>query len=297
MKIVYSIVIIIFFFHSQKSFSQGEIVDDFSLKSLPDWVWGGVEMKYSHEQDNRENGFAEIFSKGVVSGNGYIGKIYLKRPHLFTAGNYVSIMLKGVKNEATVSIQLLYDIDNNSTFNEDQDLILMSKPISMNFEGWKEIKVKLDQENFEIVSKFNDNFEVTEEDVLGVQLEFLAGNSYQKSKFESGIALISEIQNKEIFTDNEHSKSSSKESYFNTRNFPNPFNPTTTITYTLPQSTYVSLIVYDRLGREVQVLVDQNQDGGEHSIDFNANELPSGIYFYRIKTPENTEVRKMLLSK
>lgn len=296
MKIFSIIFIFLFLFLSQNSFSQGEIVDDFSLKSLPDWVWGGVEMKYSHEQDNKENGFAEILSKGEVSG-GYIGKIFLKRPHLFTAGNYVNIMLKGVKNDATVSVQLIYDIDNNNTFNEDQDLIMMSKPVSMNFEGWKEIKVKLDQENFEILSKFSDNFEVTEESVLGVQLEFEASNNYKKSKFESGIALISEIQNKEVFTDNESGNSSSKESYFKARNFPNPFNPSTTITYNLPQSTYVSLVIYDRLGREVQVLVDQNQDEGEHSVEFKAIEYPSGIYFYRIKTPEKTEVRKMLLSK
>jgi len=297
MKIFPIVFIIIFFFLSEKSYSQGEIVDDFSLKSLPGWVWGGVEMKYSHAQDNKENGFAEILSKDVITGSGYIGKTFLKKPHLFTAGNYVSVMLKGVKNEVTVSVQLIYDIDNNNTYNEDEDLALMSKPVSMNFEGWKEIKLKLDQENFELVSKFNDNFEVTEENVLGVQLEFKAGENYKRSKFESGIALISEIQNKEVFTDSEHNNSSSKESYFKTRNYPNPFNPSTTITYILPQSTYVSLIIFDRLGREVQVLVDQNQDGGEHSVEFNANQYPSGIYFYRIKTPEKTEVRKMLFTK
>ncbi|MEO6693924.1 MAG: T9SS type A sorting domain-containing protein [Ignavibacteria bacterium] len=297
MKIYSIIFIIISFFLSQQSFSQGETVDDFSVKSLPDWVWGGVEMKYSHAQDNKENGFAEILSKDAISGNGYIGKIFLKKSFLFTAGNYVNIMLKGVKNDASVTIQLIYDIDNNSTFNADQDLVLKSKSVSMNYHGWKEIKLKLDQDNFEIISKFSDNFEVTEEDVLGVQLEFEAGNNYKKSMFESGIALISEIPNKEIFTESSPPNSSSKESYFKTRNFPNPFNPFTTITYTLPQSTSVSVIVYDRLGREIQVLIDQNQDGGEHSVEFNANEYPSGIYFYRIKTPEKTEVRKMLLSK
>lgn len=297
MKIFPIVVIIISILLSQNSFSQGEIVDDFSLKSLPDWVWGGVEMKYSHEQDNKENGFAEIFSKNVITGSGYIGKTFLKRPHLFTAGNYVNVMLKGFKNDVTVKIQLVYDIDNDNSYTEDEDLALTSKPISMDFAGWKEIKVKLDQENFEIISKFKDNFEVTEENVLGIQLEFEAGDKYKRSKFESGIALISEIQNKEIFTDSDPSNSSSQESYFKARNYPNPFNPSTTITYILPHSTYVTLSIYDRLGREVEILVDQNQDQGEHSVEFNANEYPSGIYFYRIKTSEKTEVRKMLLSK
>ncbi|HMS64730.1 MAG TPA: T9SS type A sorting domain-containing protein, partial [Ignavibacteria bacterium] len=117
------------------------------------------------------------------------------------------------------------------------------------------------------------------------------------SKFESGIALVSEIPNKEAFTEFDNSNSSTKESYFKASNFPNPFNPTTTISYTLPQPTYVTIAVYDRLGRQVMVLVDQNQESGEFSVDFNAADLPTGIYFYRIKTPEQTEVRKMLFAK
>lgn len=297
MKIIHiSIFVFITLFLSNLSFSQGEIVDDFSKKALPGWIWGGVEMKYSHQEDNKDNGFAEIFSKNQISGKTYIGKIMLKKQHLFTAGNYVNIMLNGVNNDAFVRIQLLYDIDDDNLFNKDKDLIITTKPISINFEGWKEIKVKLDQENFEIESKSNDSFEITEEDVFGIQLEFEAGKDYKSSMFESGIALISEIPNKEAFTDSE-SGNSDTESYFNVRNFPNPFNPSTTITYVLPQSTYVSITVYDRLGRQVQVLVDQNQDGGEHTVDFNASEYPSGIYFYRIKTPEKTEVRKMLFTK
>ena len=205
-------------------------------------------------------------------------------------------MLKGVNNDVYVRIHLLYDADNDSFFKEDQDIMLSSKLISMNFDGWKEIKVKLDQDNFEIASKFNDNIEVLEENVFGIQMDFEAGKSFKKSKFESGIALISEIPNKEALKE-DFDKGLSKESYFNTSNFPNPFNPVTTISYTLPQSSYVTISVYDRLGRQVQTLVDQNQEAGNHTVDFNASEYPSGIYFYRIKTTEKTEVRKMLLTK
>jgi len=283
---------------SSISYSQGKTVDDFSKKTLPDWIWGGVEMKYSHPEDNKENGYAEISSKEIIKENAYIGKVFLKRPHLFSAGNYINIMLKGVDNDASVKIQLLYDVDNNTMFEEGEDIMLVSKPVSLNFNGWKEIKLKLDQENFEIISKFHDNFEVTEEEVLGIQLEFESNVKYKAGKFETGIALISEIQNKEVFTDGETSLSSNnKESYFGIRNYPNPFNPSTTITFNLPQSTSVVLTVYDRLGREVSVLVNQNLDAGEHTVDFNAGELLSGIYFYRIKTPEKTEVKKMLFTK
>jgi hypothetical protein len=198
---IYTFLIILFIsiFISKNSFSQGEILDDFSLKALPDWIWGGVEMKYSHEEDNRENGYAEVLTKEVIKSNEYIGKIFLKRSHLFDPGNYVNIMLKGVNNDVNVRIQLIYDLDRNTSFDKEQDLMLTSQPISMDFNGWKEIKLKLDQENFEIVSKSNESFEVTEEDVLGIQLEFESGNNYTESKFESGIALVSEIANKEAF--------------------------------------------------------------------------------------------------
>lgn len=291
------IVIFISFFTLNNAFSQGEIIDDFSKKALPDWIWGGVEMKYSHSEDNKENGYSDIISKLTVKKNAYIGKILLKRSHLFTAGNYVNVMLKGVNNDVNVKLQLIYDTDNNTFYDQNIDVMLESKPVSLNFDGWKEIKFKLDQENFKIVSKKQDNFEVTEDAAFGIQMEFEAGDNYKESNFESGIALVSEIPNKEAFSEFDSGNTVSKESYFNAKNFPNPFNPSTTITYILPEPTYVSLNVYDRLGRQIISLVEQNQDSGEHSVEFNASEYPSGIYFYRIKTPERTEVRKMLFTK
>lgn len=290
-------VLFISIFLFKNSFSQGDIIDDFSKKALPDWIWGGVEMKYSHSEDNKENGFSDIISKQTIKSNTYIGKILLKRSHLFTAGNYVNVMLKGVNNDVNVVVELIYDIDNNTFYDQNTDVMLVSKPVSLDFDGWKEIKFKLDEETFKIVSKKQDNFEVTEDKAFGIQLEFESGSNFKESTFESGIALVSEIQNKEAFSDFDTSNSSSKESFFNISNFPNPFNPTTTITYVLPQATFVSIDVYDRLGRQVTTLVDQNQDAGEHSVDFNASEYPSGIYFYRIKTPEKTEVKKMLFTK
>lgn len=294
-KLIFTLIILVIFYNH--SFSQGIIIDDFSKKSLPDWIWGGVEMKYSHEEDNKENGFAELFSKGEIKSDSYIGKIFLQRDHTFTVGNFVNAMFKGVNNDAYVKVQLIYDVDNNSTYNEDEDLMLVSNPISMDFDGWKEIKVKLDQDNFKIVSKYKDNFEVTEDKVLGIQFEFVTGKNYKESKFESGIALISEIPNKETALDYEGPPSTNKESYFNASNDPNPFKSSTTINYYLPNSTFINITVYDRLGKEVTNLVNQDQSSGQHSIEFNSEDYPNGIYFYRIKTPEKTEVRKMLLSR
>jgi hypothetical protein len=279
--------------------AQVTVYDDFSKKDLSSWIWGGLELKYSHETDNKENGFVEIYSPQKIKSNSYIGKAAKNSPILFAVGNYVNVMMQGVNNDAFVKIELLYDIDNNGKYNEDKDILLMSKPISLNFSGWKEIKVKLDEENFKIVSKFNDDFTVTEEEAVGIQFEFETGKNFKDAKFESGIALISEIQNKENLTpkENENNLTNEKESYFDAKNYPNPFNPSTTISYTLKENTSIKLTVYDRLGREVKTLVDENKSAGTYTIEFNASGLPSGIYFYRIKTNDRTEVRKMIFAK
>ena len=79
------------------------------------------------------------------------------------------------------------------------------------------------------------------------------------------------------------------------QNYPNPFNPSTTIEYTLPRTTFVTLKVYDLLGREVQTLVHEKQSAGAHSVVFEAKELPSTIYFYKLQSENFCEIRKMLL--
>ena len=81
------------------------------------------------------------------------------------------------------------------------------------------------------------------------------------------------------------------------QNYPNPFNPTTTIGYQLPKVSRVSLKVYDLLGREVATLVDGRQSAGSHVVGFNADELPSGVYFYSITADALHQARKMVLVK
>jgi Secretion system C-terminal sorting domain len=81
------------------------------------------------------------------------------------------------------------------------------------------------------------------------------------------------------------------------QNYPNPFNPTTTINYQLSTSGHVTLKVFDVLGREVATLVNAHQSVGIHSVAFNAGNLPSGVYFYRITAGSFSEVRKLILEK
>ena len=81
------------------------------------------------------------------------------------------------------------------------------------------------------------------------------------------------------------------------QNYPNPFNPATTINYTIESAGKVELRVYDILGREVMTLVNEIQDAGSHSVLFNAANLSSGVYFYRINSGSFSIVKKMLLVK
>jgi hypothetical protein len=78
-------------------------------------------------------------------------------------------------------------------------------------------------------------------------------------------------------------------------NLPNPFNPETTIRYTLAQAGPVRLTVFDVQGRRVATLVDAHQEAGEHRVRWNAQGLASGIYLYRLDTPHRSQTRKMVL--
>lgn len=81
------------------------------------------------------------------------------------------------------------------------------------------------------------------------------------------------------------------------QNYPNPFNPITNISYTIPKSSFVKIIVYDILGNEVKILVNENRSKGEHKIQFDASSLSSGIYYYRIFYNDDSITRKLMLLK
>jgi hypothetical protein len=81
------------------------------------------------------------------------------------------------------------------------------------------------------------------------------------------------------------------------QNFPNPFNPSTNIRFSIARSTVVSLVVYDMLGRQVSVLANENMNPGEYEVVWNSANMPSGVYFYTLKAGENSFTKKMVLIK
>jgi len=81
------------------------------------------------------------------------------------------------------------------------------------------------------------------------------------------------------------------------QNYPNPFNPTTEISYQLPAAGFVTLNVYDVLGRKAKTLVSERQNAGTHSLTLNAAGLSSGVYFYRLTAGNFVDTKKLLLLK
>jgi hypothetical protein len=81
------------------------------------------------------------------------------------------------------------------------------------------------------------------------------------------------------------------------KNYPNPFNPQTTISFDLPEKDMVYLKVYNLIGQEIATLVNQELDAGTHQYRFNAQNLPSGLYFYTLRAGSYSETKKMMVMK
>lgn len=81
------------------------------------------------------------------------------------------------------------------------------------------------------------------------------------------------------------------------QNYPNPFNPSTKIKFDLAKNTNAKLVIFNSLGQEVKTLLNDFQQAGFYELEFNASDLPSGTYFYRLTTDQFTETKKMLLVK
>ena len=81
------------------------------------------------------------------------------------------------------------------------------------------------------------------------------------------------------------------------QNYPNPFNPSTKIKYLIIKDSFVSLKVFDVLGKEISTLVNEKLSAGEYEVEFDGSRLSSGIYFYKIESGDYTEIKKMVLLK
>jgi len=126
---------------------------------------------------------------------------------------------------------------------------------------------------------------IVERDTLAILSN--AGNSTAKiSLYGIGRNPVGVEENDDIVTD-----------FTLSQNFPNPFNPTTKIKYSVPIQSHVKLVVYNSLGEVIRTLVDQTKEKGNYVVNFNGENLSSGIYFCRMYAGDYNQVRKLILIK
>ena len=94
-----------------------------------------------------------------------------------------------------------------------------------------------------------------------------------------------------------HLSMGEKIEYILSQNYPNPFNPTTSINYSIPLNAFVTISIYDLLGRNVKTLVYENKLAGDHSLIFDASDIASGVYYYTIKANSFIETKKLIVLK
>lgn len=117
---------------------------------------------------------------------------------------------------------------------------------------------------------------------------FLRVATYGRGAYELNLNLVTNIEKKQFVLDN---------NYELKQNYPNPFNPTTNIEYTLPSNSIVKIKVYDILGKEVKTLVSENKIPGNYSVEFDASNFSSGVYYYQLQAGDFIQTNKMLLIK
>jgi len=87
------------------------------------------------------------------------------------------------------------------------------------------------------------------------------------------------------------------DNYLLDQNYPNPYNPSTTISYSIPKLTFVTLKVFDVLGNDIATLVNEYRPAGKYEVEFDASTMPSGVYFYQLKAGNYIDTKKMILMK
>ncbi len=156
----------------------------------------------------------------------------------------------------------------------------------LTLDAWNRLEFNIDE-----VKASAPTFDVSQGLQAGVEFVLAEGTSWSDVVYADNIMLLGVSG-----TTNVETKGYQQPESFSLENYPNPFNPVTKIYYTLPREQYVTLAIYDATGRLVQTLVqNERQPAGRHAFRFDASNLSSGIYFYRLTSGEFSQTRKMSL--
>ncbi|MHA2032753.1 MAG: T9SS type A sorting domain-containing protein [Candidatus Kariarchaeaceae archaeon] len=167
-----------------------------------------------------------------------------------------------------------------------------SKSTSMNLESDSILWIGTNKGH---LLRFNDGLEVVTQYAGNGVIDIEIDKYNNKWILIINVGLL--IYNEEGIVNIEDEYEIKSSSYLLSQNYPNPFNPTTKIKFQIPELSFVTLKVYDVLGSEVATLVYEDKPAGSYEYEFNAAQLPSGIYFYRLQAGSFIETKKMVLMK
>jgi parallel beta-helix repeat protein len=261
--------------------------------------------------DDAENIFKKLIKnkidddESVFALNG-LAACYRKNNNFNMLSTYLDEELKPMLSDKKNNINKLYLELNTDCLLQDgkyDDALANIKSIRDNYTLDKDYLKELSMQEGMINLVFNNNVDAAKPILEKIE------NDYPdfRTKLDVDILLtaynngsFSSIQSSSI--KNSSSEKLGKESSGSTdfglvQNYPNPFNPTTRISYQLPKNGFVTLKVYDILGREVASLVNETQKAGNYSVAFDASKLSSGIYIYTIHANDFVQSKKMILMK
>jgi len=259
------------------------------------WVdWLTIDWRTSLLSENFNNGDIDVWFD--VSTNKFYWDHSRQVP--INKGSYKWAELKGLETNVTIELEpktpSSFELVNYNNYPK----LSWTKPYS-DFVTDYEIYRKVGKFGF-----FQKIATISGDARSFIDYDYVVGKSIKltykiRAKNGSGATAYSEFTDEKYIYGDFYKEGSDEIRYvFNlAQNYPNPFNPTTTITYSVPDKMNVTLTVYNALGKEIKVLVNEEKDAGLYSIDFYAENLPSGIYFYTISAGENADTKKLLLIK
>ena len=164
-----------------------------------------------------------------------------------------------------------------------KNIRILLPPVGVDSIAWQDIKASPDSV---LYKKAYWNYQLINND---------GSNGMHNSKFAFDV--LTQTQNALGFVSVDEQPTNTVKSYSLLQNYPNPFNPSTLISFTLPEQAKVKIIIYDALGNQLDVISDGVKSAGSHSVNWNATNYASGIYFYRLEANNFVQTRKMILMK
>lgn len=248
--------------------------DDPEVEYLPMNDFGGLTTELGEDPEDSENTVA--ISTRAEGAQDWAGSAFtLAEPIPFSEGSTTMTMMV-YSPEAGININMKLEQSDGSVDTELQATVSEANT-------WEEL-------TFDYADYFDGNFEV-EFDVIAIMPNFFPdGEPGEQVFYWDNVDFV-------IATSIDGITEETPGGFKLEQNYPNPFNPSTVIDFNLPSSSQVMLSVYNTAGQRVAVLAQGTYTSGQHSIQFDASNLTSGIYMYRLETDNYTAVRKMTLIK